>query len=49
MRAFGAYGLPLTILIDDKGREVARAVGPAEWDAPESIDYFKVLTAKAAS
>lgn len=49
MRAFGAYGLPLTILIDDKGREVARAVGPAEWDAPESIDYFKARTAKAAS
>ncbi|HTT97610.1 MAG TPA: TlpA disulfide reductase family protein [Rhizomicrobium sp.] len=47
MRAFGAYGLPLTILIDDKGREVARAVGPAEWDAPESIDYFKALTAKS--
>jgi len=46
-RAFGAYGLPLTILIDDKGREVARAVGPAEWDAPESIDYFKALVAKS--
>ncbi len=46
MRAFGAYGLPLTILIDDKGREVARAVGPADWDAPESIDYFKALAAK---
>jgi thiol-disulfide isomerase/thioredoxin len=49
MRAFGAYGLPLTILIDDKGREIARAVGPADWDAPESIDYFKSLTAKPAS
>jgi len=47
MRTFGAYGLPLTILIDDKGREVARAVGPAEWDAPDAIDYFKALTAKS--
>ncbi|HWA92618.1 MAG TPA: TlpA disulfide reductase family protein [Rhizomicrobium sp.] len=47
MRAFGAYGLPLTVLIDDKGREVARAVGPAEWDAPDSIAYFKALTAKS--
>lgn len=47
MRTFGAYGLPLTILIDDKGREVARAVGPCEWDAPESIAYFKALTAKS--
>jgi thiol-disulfide isomerase/thioredoxin len=49
MRAFGAYGLPMTILIDEKGREIARAVGPAEWDAPESIDYFKALSAKAPS
>ena len=47
MRAFGAYGLPLTILIDDHGREVARSVGPADWSAPESIDYFKALTARS--
>jgi thiol-disulfide isomerase/thioredoxin len=47
MRTFGAYGLPLTILIDDKGREVARAVGPADWDAPDAVDYFKALTAKS--
>jgi thiol-disulfide isomerase/thioredoxin len=44
MRVFGAYGLPLTVLIDDKGREVARAVGPADWDAPDAITYFKALT-----
>lgn len=47
MRAFGAYGLPLTILIDDKGREIARSVGPADWSAPESVDYFKTLTARS--
>jgi len=47
MRVFGAYGLPLTVLIDDKGREIARAVGPADWDAPDAIDYFKALTAKS--
>ena len=49
MRAFGAYGLPLNILIDDKGEQIARAMGPADWDAPESIDYFKTLSAKAPS
>jgi thiol-disulfide isomerase/thioredoxin len=49
LRAFGAYGLPMTVLIDDKGNQVARAMGPAEWDAPESIDYFKALSAKPAS
>ena len=47
MRAFGAFGLPLSVLIDDKGREVARAMGPAEWDAPESVAYFKALIAKS--
>jgi thiol-disulfide isomerase/thioredoxin len=46
MRVFGAYGLPLTVLIDDKGREVARAVGPADWDAPDAVAYFKALTGK---
>jgi thiol-disulfide isomerase/thioredoxin len=46
IRAFGAFGLPLSILIDPQGREVARAVGPADWDAPDSIAYFK---ARAAS
>ncbi|MDE2133089.1 MAG: TlpA family protein disulfide reductase [Alphaproteobacteria bacterium] len=42
-RAFGAYGLPLSVLIDAKGREIARAEGPAEWSAPESVRYLKRL------
>jgi thiol-disulfide isomerase/thioredoxin len=42
-RAFGAYGLPLSVLIDPQGRGVARAVGAVRWDAPESIAYFKSL------
>lgn len=43
MRAFKAYGLPTSVLIDPEGREVARAVGAAEWDAPAAIAYFKAL------
>lgn len=46
LRAFGAFGLPLTVLIDAQGREVGRAVGPAAWDTPEAIAYFKSLAAK---
>jgi len=42
-RAFGAYGLPLSVLIDAKGREIARAEGPADWSAPESVSYLKWL------
>ena len=43
MRSFGAFGLPTTVLIDPKGNLVARAEGPASWDAPETIAYFKSL------
>ena len=39
-------GLPLTILLDRDGQEIARLEGIAEWDAPEVIAYFQVLTAK---
>jgi len=43
LRVFGAFGLPLTVLIDPQGREVGRAVGPAAWDSPDSVEYFKGL------
>ena len=45
IRAFGAAGLPLSVLIDRQGREVARASGPADWDDKSAIAYFKALTA----
>jgi thiol-disulfide isomerase/thioredoxin len=44
MRAFHVYGLPVTLLIDPKGEVVARADGPAPWDAPGAVDYFKALS-----
>jgi thiol-disulfide isomerase/thioredoxin len=31
-----AVGLPVTVLIDAKGREVGRLVGPAEWDSEDA-------------
>jgi thiol-disulfide isomerase/thioredoxin len=43
MRAFDAYGLPTSVLIDPKGRVVARAVGAAKWDAPSARAYFRAL------
>lgn len=46
MRAFTAYGLPVSVLIDPQGREIARATGAAEWDAPEAVEYFKALSEK---
>ena len=43
MSAFTVAGLPTTILIDPTGKVVSRAEGPAQWSAPESVDYFKDL------
>ena len=35
--ALGAAGIPLTLLIDQEGYEVARKRGPATWDDPAVI------------
>jgi thiol-disulfide isomerase/thioredoxin len=35
-RAAGAIGLPVTLLLDREGREVARVTGDAVWDSPEA-------------
>jgi thiol-disulfide isomerase/thioredoxin len=48
MQGLHAYGLPATVLIDSQGREVARAEGPAEWDTPAAIAYFKALVHAAS-
>jgi len=45
MRTLHVYGLPVTVLIDPKGREIARAEGPAPWDDRDAIAYFKAMAA----
>jgi thiol-disulfide isomerase/thioredoxin len=40
-RALGIPGLPTTVLFDGTGREVARLVGIAEWDAPEAVAFLR--------
>ena len=42
-RAFGGYGLPVSVLIDAEGNEIARAEGPADWSDPDSIAWLKQL------
>jgi thiol-disulfide isomerase/thioredoxin len=44
MKSFGAYGLPMTVLIDPAGKIVAKAAGPADWGSKEAITYFKRIT-----
>lgn len=48
-RDLGAYGLPTTVLIDRQGREIARHVGPAEWDKPAMTAFFRTQLAREAS
>lgn len=40
-RQLGAVGIPTTLLVDREGREVGRAVGPAEWDRDEVVRVLK--------
>ena len=46
MGALGVTGIPTTILIGRDGREIGRVVGPAQWDAPESVKHVMELTAQ---
>jgi thiol-disulfide isomerase/thioredoxin len=40
-------GLPLTVLVDRRGREIGRLLGPAEWNSAESIALMKTAIAEA--
>jgi thiol-disulfide isomerase/thioredoxin len=46
LRAFGGYGLPMSVLIDAQGREIARAEQPPDWSHPDSIEYLRQLATK---
>ena len=41
-----ALGLPVTLLIDRKGREIGRLLGPAEWNSAEAIALMKAAIAE---
>lgn len=48
-RAMKVFGLPTTLLIGPDGKELGRKVGPAEWDAPEAIAFFRKIIEKHAN
>jgi copper(I)-binding protein len=41
MSTLGASAVPLTLLIDRQGREIARKLGPAVWDDPKLVDQIR--------
>lgn len=42
-RPMGVLGLPVTVIVNPEGQEVARLIGGAEWDSPEAIAVLKAL------
>src|SRR5260370_23917560 len=47
-RDLAIVGLPTTLLIDRAGREIGHLVGPAEWDAPDTIALLRRLIGRPA-
>ncbi len=39
--ALGVRGLPTTVLIDARGREIGRVQGPAEWDSDAIVAFLR--------
>ena len=48
-RVLGIVGLPTTVLIGRNGSELGRSVGPAEWDSPALVDFFRKQIERRAS
>ncbi len=42
-QAYRTTGYPETFLVDPSGTLHQKFVGPAEWDTPQSLDYFRAL------
>ncbi|MDG4649018.1 TlpA disulfide reductase family protein [Roseibacterium sp. SDUM158017] len=44
-REMGVFGLPITVILDPEGREIARLRGDAHWDSPEAVAVIEALLA----
>jgi thiol-disulfide isomerase/thioredoxin len=42
-REMGVFGLPITVILDPSGQEIARLRGDAHWDSPEAIAMIEAL------
>ena len=45
-RAMGVLGLPVTVILNPEGQEVARLIGDAEWDSDNAKAVLTALMAK---
>ena len=39
----GVFGLPITVILNPEGQEIARLRGDAHWDSPEAIALIGAL------
>lgn len=44
-RSMGVLGLPITVILDPDGNEIARLSGDAEWDSNSALAIIKTLIA----
>lgn len=44
-RGMGVVGLPVSVLIDREGNEIARLIGDADWSGDEAKEVIRQLTA----
>ena len=44
-RSMGVLGLPITMIIDPEGREIARLRGDADWDTQSALAIISALIA----
>lgn len=44
-RKMGVLGLPLTVILNPEGQEVARLIGDAEWDSADAYAMIEALLA----
>jgi len=45
-RQMGVLGLPVTIIVDPEGREVARLIGDAAWDSAHALAALRSIMAR---
>ena len=47
LNEFQALGLPATLLVDRRGNEIGRLLGPADWASPEAIALINAALAES--
>jgi thiol-disulfide isomerase/thioredoxin len=46
-REMGVFGLPITVILNREGQEIARLRGDAHWDSPEAVALIEALLAES--